>query len=364
MPTDLVDETASDIIEGVDDPSELEDADAPSHVRYSIKSYGADYPVDALVKRLQNDSIIIPTFQRGYVWTLPQASRFMESLLLGLPIPAIFLSREPNTQQLLVIDGQQRLQSLRFFYDGFFKGREFGLRGVQQEFEGVTYKSLPAEDKRRLDDGILHAIVVAQEGPADDDSGMYNLFERINTGGTPLHPQEIRTCIYPGPFIQLLKELALNESWRELYGAVSPRGKDQELILRFFALYFNLTNYQRPLKQFLNDFMSKNRAFRLVGESTLKKTFVDSVSFSIEQLGAKAFRPVRNLNSALMEAILIGTGKRLEAKPIRNKGKYKYAYRNLMANTDFVASFNGATTDVEKLRLRISTAIDAFAKVP
>src|SRR5262249_8906843 len=86
--------------------------------KYSITSYGTDYPVDGLVKRVGSGDIIIPTFQRGYVWSLREASRFVESLLLGLPVPSIFLSKEPESQKLLVIDGQQRLRTLAYFYEG------------------------------------------------------------------------------------------------------------------------------------------------------------------------------------------------------------------------------------------------------
>lgn len=109
--------------------------------RYSISSYGADYPVDSIVKRLQAGSIYIPSFQRGFVWNLKQSSRFIESLLLGLPVPGIFLSKDPDTQQLLVVDGQQRLRTLQFFYEGIFEStsREFALIKVQPQFVGKTY---------------------------------------------------------------------------------------------------------------------------------------------------------------------------------------------------------------------------------
>ncbi|MEA5508035.1 DUF262 domain-containing protein [Halotia wernerae UHCC 0503] len=98
--------------------------------RYSITSYGADYPVDSLVKRLEIGSIYIPSLQRRYVWKLEQASRFIESLLLGLPVPGIFLSKEKETQKLLVIDGQQRLRTLQYFYNGVFQPdkKEFVLK--------------------------------------------------------------------------------------------------------------------------------------------------------------------------------------------------------------------------------------------
>ncbi len=107
--------------------------------KYSITSYGADYPVDSLVKRLQKGVIFVPNFQRSYVWNINQASRFIESLILGLPVPGIFLSKERSTQKLLVIDGQQRLKTLQFFYDGLFNDKEFCLKGVQKNLDGRTY---------------------------------------------------------------------------------------------------------------------------------------------------------------------------------------------------------------------------------
>src|SRR3989344_4521389 len=112
--------------------------------KYLITNYGADYTVDGLIKRMRENSIEIPSFQRSYVWTLKQASRFIESLILGLPVPGVFFSREKNTEKLLVIDGQQRLLSLYYFYEGVFaeKKKIFSLEGVQPEFEGKTYKTL------------------------------------------------------------------------------------------------------------------------------------------------------------------------------------------------------------------------------
>jgi uncharacterized protein with ParB-like and HNH nuclease domain len=95
--------------------------------KYEITSYGADYPVDSIIKRLEDDIILVPEFQRKYVWSIVQASRFIESLLLGLPVPGIFMSKELNTNKLLIIDGQQRLKTLQFFYKGIFNKKVFIL---------------------------------------------------------------------------------------------------------------------------------------------------------------------------------------------------------------------------------------------
>jgi len=140
---------------------------------YSITSYGADYPIDSLIKRLRNETIKIPKFQRVYVWTEKQASRFIESLLLGLPVPGIFFSRDLDSADLLVIDGQQRLKSLLYFYEGHFEDKVFRLKDVQKRFENKTYEELEADDKTRLDDSIIHATIVKQDEPSEDNSSIY-----------------------------------------------------------------------------------------------------------------------------------------------------------------------------------------------
>ena len=110
---------SNDVEAEVIDESEKDDQEIP--YKYSITAYGADYPVESIVNKLEKESIKIPPFQRDYIWTHAEASRFVESLLLGLPVPGVFLSRDEETQNLLVIDGQQRLRSLQYFYDGIFR---------------------------------------------------------------------------------------------------------------------------------------------------------------------------------------------------------------------------------------------------
>ena len=224
----------------------LGDADEVIPFTYSITSYGADYPVDSLVKRMKNKDILVPSFeheeeleedvdafQRGYIWPRSKADRFIESLLLGLPVPGIFLVKE-DSGRLLVLDGHQRLRTLHRFYEGTIHGRVYALAGVQERFVGKTYKTLDIEDRRRLDDSIIHATIIKQDEPSEDRSSIYSIFERLNTGGVALQPQEIRMALYHGPFSSLLRKLNTLPEWRELVGPVSRRLKDIELILRFF----------------------------------------------------------------------------------------------------------------------------------
>jgi uncharacterized protein with ParB-like and HNH nuclease domain len=147
---------------------EIKDVEDESPIlQYAITSYGADYDVEGLVRRIQRGDIYVPSFQREYVWSIKQASRFIESLLLGLPVPGIFLSRERSSQRLLVLDGQQRLFSLLYFYEGVFKStlKEFALTGLSSQFNGLTYRTLSSEDQRRLGDAIIHATVIRQDEP-------------------------------------------------------------------------------------------------------------------------------------------------------------------------------------------------------
>ena len=95
----------------------------PCDIKFNISSYGADYSVDTLIKRLESEAFYVPQFQRRFVWSQRHASRFLESLLMGLPVPGIFLYREPETNRHLVVDGQQRLRTLKYFYDGVFFGK-------------------------------------------------------------------------------------------------------------------------------------------------------------------------------------------------------------------------------------------------
>jgi hypothetical protein len=351
--------------------TELEDnlGEEPDEVipfQYTITSYGADYPVDGLVKRMRDGDIFVPSFQRGYVWTMKQASRFVESLILGLPVPGVFLSKEQETQKLLVIDGQQRLRSLQFFYDGIFAetGREFSLRSVQKQFGGATYRKLSDEDRRRLDDSIIHATIVKQDVPSEDDSSIYYIFERLNTGGTLLTPQEIRACIYHGQFNELLKELNKNQSWREVYGPVSSRMRDQELILRFLALYFDMSRYERPMKEFLNSYMGRNRHLRIHPANRLTDAFANTIGVVENSLGKAAFKPKRALNAAVFDAVMVGIARRLEKDAIHDPEALRRTYRTLVDNEDFVKASSKATADEESVRIRMSLATASFADIP
>jgi hypothetical protein len=347
--------------EPIEDEAEAADETLP--FVYEITAYGADYPVDGLVKRIDAGDIYVPEFQRDFIWTKKQADRFVESLLLGLPVPGIFLARDEDTKRLLVLDGQQRLRTLRDFYQGVIRGREFVLEGVQPRFRGKTYQTLEEDDRRRLDDSILHATVVRQENPEEDQSSIYYLFERINTGGTALAPQEVRFALYQGAFNDLLGELNEFASWRNVYGKESTRKKDQELILRFFAFKHARDEYERPMEKFLSDFMAGNRHLQRYDRQTLHREFVETIDVVNDALDRNAFRPAQSINAAVFDAVMVGIAERLARGPIDNAESIRSTYDELLRNEEFVQLFSRATADTERVQERMRRAIEAFAEL-
>jgi hypothetical protein len=354
-------EPSDEVVENAEDPSDI------IPFRYSITSYGADYPVDALIKRIQEGAVFVPPFQRAYVWDAKRASRFIESLLLGLPVPGIFLSREADTDRLLVIDGQQRLRTLQYFYRGHFGTVEqpFALSGVQGSFEGVTYASLGAPDRRRLDDSILHATVVRQDVPTDDNSSVYHIFARLNTGGLQLTAQEIRACLYHGPLNELLNGLNEDFAWRSSFGNVNKRLRDQELILRFFAFYFDSSRYGHEngtsLKGFLNDYMARNRRLTFQPANVLVDSFVPTIRLLWAAVKGEAFRPKGTLNAAVFDSVMVGLARRLESTGTPNPEHVAAAYRALLRHPEFVAATETGTNALPSVSSRLSLATVAFA---
>jgi len=343
-----------------DDETENESID----FRYVITSYGADYPVDSLMKRIQDKVIFIPPFQRQFVWSMNEASKFIESLILGLPVPGIFLSKEKETNRLLVVDGQQRLLSLFFFYEGYFQDTHFKLQNVQDDLLGRSYSTLKPSDRLRLDDSIIHATVVRQDEPDDSESSVYQIFERLNSGGRALKPQEIRACIYYGEFNELLSELVRYHSWRLIFGRKSDiRLKEEELILRFLSLFYDRDNYEKPLKGFLNKFMSKNQNLNFVSKEDIEETFKKTFDFIVETLGNKPFRIKRNLSLGAFDAISIGVAERLKIGSIAKKSDFVESYNLLTENEEFISLVQGGTSDEKNVMSRIDMAVNAFKKI-
>ncbi|MEG4075930.1 DUF262 domain-containing protein [Microcoleus sp. Pol14C2] len=358
-PKYLADEEQENDIQdsGEDDSGEDEEDIIPS--RFSIAVSRIDFDVAGLVRRLESEDVFIPEFQRAYVWKPRQASRFIESLLLGLPVPGIFLAKERETKKLLVIDGQQRLRSLLYFYQGKFPNsrHSFALKGVHTEFEKETYKSLKDAYRRQLDDSVVSATVV-EPLYANDESSIYYIFERLNTGGTILKPQEIRACIYHGELNNLLRQLNKNPAWRQIFGLPDKNGKDQELILRFLAFYFEGNDYKPSLKEFLNQYMRQNRHLARQSEEQIIKAFIPTIEVLHKSLGNKAFKPQKLLIPTYFEAVMVVTARRLEQGKINNLEQLGERYTSLTEDDNFsgVAQKVRNLTSLENVRKRLEVA--------
>lgn len=336
----------------------------PIEFRYEITSYGADYPVDSIIKRIRNKTIFVPPFQRRYVWDIYEASKFIESLILGLPVPGIFLSKEKETNNLLIVDGQQRLLTLYYFYTNRFKSKEFKLAGVQNDLEGKRYEDLSPSDKNRLDDSIIHSTVVKQDEPDNDESSIYQIFERINSGGRPLSPQEIRACIYYGQYNELLNTLTQGVEWRVIIGGKhNERLKEEELILRFFSLYLDLKDYKKPMKDFLNKRMAANRNFEVHTKEKLERIFKDTISIIYRSLRDDAFRIEKGIHTAVFDSVMVGVAKRLENGEMMDPAALRAAYETLLNNQNFIEYINTGTSDEGSLNKRLKLAKDTFQNV-
>jgi uncharacterized protein with ParB-like and HNH nuclease domain len=347
--------------------SEEEDRES-SPPTYEILTYPADFTLEILVNKLRSKEIVIPKFQRRYVWKLTQASKLVESFLLGLPVPPIYLYAGQKGDMVLV-DGQQRLRSIECFFDGYFgedkssKDRPlFRLTGLhpRSRFANKTYKELEETDDesyRKLNNAVLRSFVVKQLNPKDDTS-IFHIFERLNSGGTSLQGQEIRNCIYPGSFNDLLHELNTFPLWRSIFGkkARDQRQRDTELILRFFALLNNRKHYEKPMKEFLNKYMAKNRMLAKGERDQFREIFKNTVERVHDNLGPKPFHIRRGLNAAVYDSVFIAFASHLGIKPIDAEKRFK----ELLDERDYNSAVSAATTDTEIVRDRIELASRFF----
>lgn len=356
-------------------PEEVDDLDTAESTITPVSYSGQDFDVDGLVRRLNNHDIVIPRFgiedpaletagfQRGFVWTRKQMDRFVESLLLGYPIPGLFLVKQQTDQRYLVLDGQQRLLTLQAFKKGLYRGREFALANVATRFKNLTYEGLTPELRRTFDNAFLQATVVSTDGSPRSLEAVYQIFERLNAGGTQLTPHEIRVALYAGNLISELERLNNQAHWRSLYGEKkNARLRDQELILRILALFIDLDGYARPLKGFLNDFAGKYRDGTAEELRSACSLFEQACQALADGPGPDALRKSSAaVNAARSEAIFVGLMRRIRRAPIE-PDQVSRAVGDLAARDDFDAATTRSTADEAVLRNRIRIASEAFSE--
>lgn len=277
-------------IEGADE-DEAPVTVAPTGHRINTKV--ADPDIETLYRRWKSGKLNLqPFFQRQFVWDRSKASRLIESALLAIPLPTIYLAQESNGRDS-VIDGQQRLTSFFAFIDGKFpKGDPFRLTGLKvlRELERTYFRDLDEASQERIQSYSIRVITIL----ADSDAGLkFEIFERLNTGAVPLNAMELRNCVFYGPYMDLLKELADDADFQQLVGfkGADTRMRDIELALRFAAFYHaSYLNYHSPMKTFLNDDMRTYRYISQEDAEKLRRAFKNGIQIVKSLFGDKAFR--------------------------------------------------------------------------
>lgn len=350
---------------------------------FNISSYGADLSFREIVNMYHDGDLEKPELQRRYVWSKIEASRFVDSILLGLPVPSIFLAKTKDNK-LLIVDGFQRIMTIADFISGTFSGNDTVFKLADQESVNVrwrdkTFKELSPEEQRKIKLTTIHAIIFEQKHP-ENDTGMYQIFERINSSGRTLKPQEIRNCVYSGSLNTLLFELDVFSSWRNLLGSEKPdaRMSNMELILRFFAILYqkdlkgkenDFDKAQINLTKHLNNFMKNKTVMSADQEKKMREIFEETMKYLWDTLGLNAFRKVtykdktasypKKINAVIYEAVSVATAYAIE-KQVKMPDKETLIKNNeqLLADNEFMKAVDQHTTATKNIRLRLKKACD------
>jgi len=350
------------IDQGIGIPQEPATQDDEVSIEYDIATYPSDFTLQGIVDMWNEGDIEIPEFQREFVWTIKQSSLLIESFLLGLPVPPVFFYVD-DVNKNLVIDGQQRIISIVFFFDEYFgvenlqgKRQVFRLKGLSEKspYHEKIFSELSDPDQRKLKNTVLRAINIRQLSPKGQRTSIYHIFERLNTGGTPLKPQEIRNCVFRGGFVKVLRDLNADKHWRSILGKTTfdKHQKDVELVLRLFALSKRVKDYEKPMKEFLNTAMEKNRS----GSSDRVKHFIEvfpkTARLIAEKLSIKPFHVRGPLNTSALDSVFCTIMDNIEKIPANIKERYQ----SLLMDSSFQETTFSATTDANIIKKRFEMA--------
>jgi uncharacterized protein with ParB-like and HNH nuclease domain len=323
-------------------------------IEYSLTSYGIDFDVSGLVRRFDEGTIYAPKFQRNFVWNISKASKFIESLLLGLPVPGIFLLNDEKTQKFLIIDGLQRLTSLSSFLNNKFDGKQFKLIDVNSNINKLTIDEISPALRLKLQNTVLHATVIKPDDPKSKNTeSIFLIFERLNTGGINLSPQEIRNCIYQGEFLDEIIELGNLKEFISLLNIDTKRKKNEEICLRLLALTYNINSYSGDMKGFLNDFIDNNKNFEKIKKEEIIKIFKETLHIITEYLQPDIFKgPV---NFAILDSIFVGIAKTILDERTVNPNDLKIRINNLIQTEKYLEYIKtGRTHYTDNVKNRIN----------
>ena len=345
----------------------------------SLTSFGADLSFRELITMYDEGDLEKPELQRHYVWEKKEASRFIESILLGLPVPSIFLAKTSDDKRL-IIDGYQRIMTVYDYVQrGVFGSEEkvFELsnsKSINERWRGKSFRQLTDVEQRKIRNTSIHAIVFEQKQPSDD-SGMYQIFERINTSGRSLKPQEIRNCVHHGLYNQTLSDLNLNSTWRRRFGSREPdsRMQDIELILRIFSFISlrdrtEVNGVDINLMRYLNDCMKSNKNHEEKTREWCDNVFSHMMNFFDNHFDDNLFRNgkmknghfsfSRKINPAILDSVCVATYYCLEiARPDSlDVVDLNEKYKELLLQEEYQQAVSKRTTSIENIKKRINLA--------
>ena len=329
-----------------------------------------DPEVDSLHRRFTKGRLHVqPIYQRQFVWDKIKSSRLIESALLDIPIPIVYLSEEKDGKEN-VIDGQQRLTAFFSFIDGKFPNNsEFKLAGLKvfTELNGKKFNELSEEFQDKISTYKMRVIKFKKESDGDLQ---FEIFARLNTGSVPLNDQELRNCVFRGRFNELIKELSQDKDFKYLIGIATPdrRMKDRELVLRFAAFHFNTyLNYYAPIKKFLNDTMEKYQNISSADESNLRNAFKNTVSIILSLLDNNAFKryyrgdeknkngrwETQKFNVSLFDIMMYSFAREDKNTVFQNLDRIREALIDLMTtDQDFIDSIELSTSSKKAVTIR------------
>ncbi len=342
-----------------------------------LRTQAYDKSVSDLVAMMEGDNkdiFLDPHYQRSYIWDNKKASLLIESILLNVPIPVIYVAEDEDSRWN-VVDGLQRLNSLRRFFNN-----EFKLTGLEvlPELNRLQFSTLNPKAQRLLKNGILRVIVILQESHPEIK---YDIFLRLNRGAVRLNEQELRNCLYRGSLNTFIKELRKEKKFQEILGLKSPHPRyiDAELALRSLALTQcfdeksgTINNYAGKMKGFLNSFMHENQ--HISGDQTdkLRDSFVGSLTSAFEVFGNDAFRRIdpktrvaeRQLNRAIFDLVMVGFAN-YSLKQISAKKKEIVELFVQLPEKDkkFLDAITYGTNDKAKVEYRLSTWTGELSKI-
>ncbi|HEY1604709.1 MAG TPA: DUF262 domain-containing protein [Allosphingosinicella sp.] len=281
-----------------------------------IDFYTTEYTVEFLAQKMRDGYFVIPEYQRRFTWESARKSKFIESLVMDLPIPFIFFWEMPSGK-LEIVDGSQRLRTIEEYILGGLKLTQ--LEGIPS-LSGTRFSDLPTTRQRKISNRSIRGIVLNEHA---DEQARFDMFERINTGSKMANSAEVRRGALHGPFQDLIAELSQDPLLKKLAPVSKKSEKEriqEELVTRFFAYGDGLEGYRDSPSRFTFEYTKdKNGEFSsnpvLVDE--YRQRFRNMLRF-VEKNFPNGFRKARNANTTprvRFEAIAIGSDLALREQP-------------------------------------------------